>query len=253
MKVALYSDLHLEFGVWSPPATVQDAEVIILAGDIALRTSGLRWAASAFPGKPVIYVCGNHEFYGNDLNLLTEMRALEWEKDSVYFLENSTIEVGEVRFLGCTLWSGFDLYGPDTQQALAMSAASRSILDYRKIGTGADRLIEPADTLAMYLASASWLDTELSKPFAGKTVVVTHFAPHRGCIPPQFEGSDLSPYFVSDLSWLMTKHRINLWCHGHTHTSNDFVAENGCRVVSNQRGYPKEQGVGFRPELVIEV
>lgn len=66
----------------------------------------------------------------------------------------------------------------------------------------------------------------------------------------------MSPYFLTDLSWLMEKHQIDVWCHGHTHTNNDFVAENGCRVVSNQRGYLSEfaaGGMGFRPDLVIDV
>jgi len=28
----------------------------------------------------------------------------------------------------------------------------------------------------------SWLDTELAKPFDGKTVVISHFTPHAGCV-----------------------------------------------------------------------
>ena len=91
------------------------------------------------------------------------------------------------------------------------------------------------------------------KPFNGKTVVVTHFAPHRQCVARQHEGSDVSPYFVTDLSWLMGKYRIDLWCYGHTHTNSDFVTKDGCRIVSNQKGYPNEGEQGFRPDLVIEV
>jgi hypothetical protein len=93
-------------------------------------------------------------------------------------------------------------------------------------------------------------------------VVVTHFAPHRRCVAPEHEGSDVSPYFVTNLAWLMEKHRIDLWCYGHTHTNTDFVAENGCRVISNQLGYPgartRMQGgiqfdTGFSSELLIEI
>lgn len=253
MKIALFSDLHLELGVWAPPATSREADVIVLAGDIASKTAGLTWAATAFADTPVIYVCGNHELYDSDLTLLAQMQQPEWENQGIRFLENRAIEIARVRFLGCTLWSSFDLYGVDLG-VKAMLRAKQLINDYHQIRMkSGGKPLDPADTLALHVASVDWLDAELAKPFQGKTVVITHFAPHRGCVPPQFEGSDLSPYFVTDLSRLMQKHRIDLWCYGHTHASYDFVADGGCRIVSNQRGYPKEQGVGFRPELLIEV
>lgn len=253
MKIALFSDLHLELGAWEPPASITEADVIILAGDIASKSAGLTWAATALTGKPVIYICGNHELYDSDLTLFAKMRKPKWESAGIHFLENRAIEFHGVRFLGCTLWSGFDLYGVDLG-VKAMLQAKQLINDYHKIKKRpGGKLLDPADTLEMHLASVAWLDAELAKPFPGKTVVITHFAPHHCCVPPQFKGSDLSPYFVTDLSRLMQTHRIDLWCYGHTHASYDFRADNACRIVSNQRGYPKEQGVGFRPELLIEV
>lgn len=64
----------------------------------------------------------------------------------------------------------------------------------------------------------------------------------------------MSPYFVTDLSRLMQKHRIDVWCHGHTHTNNDFLAEGGFRVISNQLGYPSEQAsAGYRNDLMVEL
>jgi len=252
LKISLFSDLHLEIGTWEPPSVFTESDVIILAGDIASKTAGLTWAAATFSDKPVVYVCGNHELYDSDLTLLEKMRKPEWEKRAIHFLENRAIEIKGVRLLGCTLWSGFDLYGADLG-VKAMVRAKQLINDYHKIKRKpGGKHLDPADTLKMHRASIDWLDTELAKPFPGKTVVVTHFAPHRGCIPPQFEGSDLSPYFITDLSRLMQKHRIDLWCYGHTHASYDFMAE-GCRIVSNQRGYPGERGAGFRPDLLIEV
>jgi hypothetical protein len=116
--------------------------------------------------------------------------------------------------------------------------------------------LDPRDTVAMHCKAVTWLDSELATPFDGKTVVVTHFAPHRGCVASQHRSSNVSPYFVTDLAWLMEKYCIDVWCHGHTHTNNDFVTDRGCRVVSNQRGYPTEfaaGGMGFRPDLVIDV
>ena len=136
----------------------------------------------------------------------------------------------------------------------AMAVAQTSIDDYCVIGARGGQWLTPQNTQALHRTAVNWLDAELSRPFAGQTVVVTHFAPHGGCVAPQHTNSDLSPYFVTDLSGLMEKHRIALWCHGHTHTNNDFEAENGCRVISNQRGYPGEvERSGFQPDLVITI
>lgn len=250
MRFALYSDLHLEIKAWEPP--VLDVDVVILAGDIGGHTRGLAWAAATFQ-QPVIYVAGNHEYYEAHLGMLAELQKPAWEHSGTYFFEKRSFELNGVRFLGCTLWSGFDLNGADKADAY-MAVAKRGINDYWMIYARGGKTLEPRDTLKLHRTAVRWLDSELSKPFSGKTVVVTHFAPHRGCVAPQYEGSDMSPYFVSDLSRLMQKHRIDVWCHGHTHTNNDFMAEGGCRVISNQLGYPNEQAsIGFRNDLIVEL
>lgn len=260
MKLALYSDLHLELmrgESWQPPPL--DVDVVMLAGDIGKHTHGLEWAAKAFRGAAaapqVVYVAGNHEYYEAHLGMLSELQKPIWEQLGVHFLEKRTLELAGVRILGCTLWSGFDLFGADKASAY-MSIAKRSINDYWMIYARGGKRLEPRDTLEFHRKAVRWLDAELAKPFDGKTVVVTHFPPHRGCIALQHMNSEVSPYFVTDLVWLMETHRIDVWCHGHTHTNNDFIAENGCRVVSNQRGYPNEVtvgGTGFREGLVIEL
>ena len=272
MRIALYSDLHLETHsyqtgtpAWEPP--VLDVDLIILAGDIGRHTHGMLWAQKTF-GRPnpvtdsgntglpeVAYVIGNHEYYDAHLGLLAEMRKPSWKEAGIHLLERNVLERPGVRILGCTLWSGFNLYGNDKVEA-CMSIAKRSINDYRLINARNGKRLEPRDTLILHNTATRWLDNELAKPFDGKTIVVTHFAPHLKCIAPDRQGSELAPYFVTDLSWLMAKHRIDLWCHGHTHTNTDFIAENGCRVVSNQRGYPRELAsgrMGFREDWVIEL
>lgn len=256
-RFALYSDLHLELmrnGLWQPPPL--DVNVVILAGDIGNRAQGLAWAAETFahwPGIPaVVYVAGNHEYYDASLSVLDELRQLQWQETGVHFLENATLELLGVRILGCTLWSGFDLYGKDYIN-VSMAQAQHNINDYWIVHDREGERLTPQATLQFHRESVQWLDAELSKPFDGKTIVVTHFAPHRRCVAPHYEGSDLSPYFVTDLAWLMEKHRIDVWAFGHTHTNVDFVAENGCRVISNQMGYRGEAVCDFLPELLIEV
>lgn len=257
MKIALYSDFHLEHSSWEPPAL--EVDVVILAGDAAAHTHGLAWAARVFcretASPAVLYVAGNHEYYGAHLGLLNELRQPKWEQAGVRFMEKRVIAIDGVRFLGCTLWSAFDLHGSDKVETY-MGVAKRSINDYWLIKARGGTRLEPRDTLELHRKAVRWLDTELAKPFEGKTVIITHFAPHRRCVEPKYEGSDFSPYFVTDLSWLMAKYRITVWCYGHTHSNTDFEAENGCRVISNQLGYPSERtraDNGFRPDLVLEL
>jgi len=232
-------------------------DVVIFAGDIASHTHGLKWATHAFTHWPTIpkvfYIAGNHEYYDAHLGLLAELRKPAWENSGVRFLEMDAVEFSGVRILGCTLWSAFDLYGVGNIDT-CMREAKRSINDYWMIKARGGQNLKPIDTLQLHRKAVGWLAAELSKPFDGKTVVVTHFAPHRQCVASQYENSVLAPYFVTDLSRLMAGYRIDVWCHGHTHTNNDFVAENGCRVISNQLGYPNEIAKsGFRPELVINL
>lgn len=252
MRLVLLSDLHLEHE-WpqSLDLTGLEVDAVLLAGDIAAFSDGIDWALHYLPPVPIAYVAGNHEYYGGSLDMLKRMRD-KCKRSRVRLLERNTLALPGVRILGATLWSGFDLWGTE-QQAGLMASAGLSINDYRLIRGLGDRTLTPADTLRLHERSVRWLDEELAKPFEGKTVVLTHFAPHRDCIAAQHQLSPLTPYFVTDLAWLMDKHRIDLWCYGHTHSNIEFLTGNGCRVVSNQRGYPRERAVGFDPLRVIEL
>jgi predicted phosphohydrolase len=252
MRLALYSDLHLEIRSWTPPQL--DVDVVLLAGDIHQYAEGLDWAATTFRrngrAPTILYVASNHEYYRSHLGLLKQLSNPKWEKEGVIFLENRTVVIDGVRFLGCTLWSDFALYG-DSEGAMIF--AKHGTADFHVIADPGGLRFKPTDCHALHQESVRWLDQELAKPFVGKTVVIRHFAPDVRCVAARFDGSTLAPYFVTDLSGPMARHRIDLWCYGHTHSNIEFVADYGCRVVSNQRGYPTEQPDGFGPSRVIEV
>ncbi len=73
MKLHILSDLHTEFSDFEAPET--DADVVVLAGDIGVGTGGIEWAAGQFPDVPVVYVPGNHEFYGHDIGTTDRLQA----------------------------------------------------------------------------------------------------------------------------------------------------------------------------------
>jgi len=107
MKLHILSDLHTEFTDFSAPDT--GADVVILAGDIGVGLAGIEWAARRFPQVPVIYVPGNHEFYGHDIGLTEQLKAAV--PVDIHVLNNDTLELEGIRFLGCTLWTDFNLHG----------------------------------------------------------------------------------------------------------------------------------------------
>lgn len=251
MKVRVLSDLHLEFADWDPPAAQADA--VVLAGDIHVGTAGLEWARRRFPDGPILYVAGNHEFYEFELpTMLAELRATA-SRLGIHFLDGDESVVAGVRFLGATLWTNFELNGgAPGEMARAMSDAKLGMLDYRLIRRQGSELLRPEDTRDVHRAQAAWLGERLGDDFAGPTVVVTHYLPHRQSIHPKYAGNRFNPCFVSDLAHLV-RAPVALWIHGHTHESLDYRVD-GTRVVCNPRGYlPREPNPAFNPALVVEV
>ncbi|SIT41799.1 conserved hypothetical protein [Paraburkholderia piptadeniae] len=236
MRIQIASDLHLEIVHQSfpghNPVTLSDADVLVLAGDIARGADAIeqfaRWPV------PVIYVHGNHEAYGVGYGTLANTIRVRAAGTAVHYLERDALVVGDVRFLGCCLWTDYALNGTrDQSMALAEHEKARD-----------------------------WLRHELAKPFDGRTVVVTH----HGVAPPsvhrRYADDLLSAAFVSDLRPLLQM--ADVWIHGHVHDSFDYrVGET--RVIANPRGYAtnrlmagapadlKWENPAFDPALVIEV
>jgi predicted phosphodiesterase len=240
MKLNILSDLHLSRGALAIPRNGADA--VVLAGDIARPQEAAAWAAGF--GKPVLYVPGNHEFYGGSIaGTVRELKVL-CTGTNVFVLDNDAVVLGGVRFLGTTLWTDFKLFGPGEERLAAMREASRFMRDFQAI-RGADGLFTPEEAAGLFDAHARWLESRLAEPHDGPTVVITHHAPSRESIHPRFAGSRLNACFVSDAERLIDGHRARLWIHGHTHDSFDYRV-NGVRVVCNPRGYAKD-GVNENP------
>jgi len=253
MKIQVLSDLHNEFyreGV-IPQISDTDSELIVLVGDIDTGVKGVTWAVeeSTRLEKPIVYIAGNHEFYHREFysNLEGMRKAANGD---VYFLENNSVVINSIRFLGCTLWTDFAVTG---EPEMAMLTASSTFSDYyciRLENLMRDGLIRPKDTLQFHQKSIEWLTGELDKAFDGITIVVTHFAPSPQCQHPDFPLDKRSAFFLSNLEYLVGK--SDLWLFGHSHHCyNNVIC--GTQVVANQRGYPSEGVTDFNPAFVVEV
>ncbi len=253
MKLHVLSDLHLSVAGLEPPAT--NADVVILAGDIARPKEAIAWA-NRF-AKPVLYVAGNHEFYGSSLASTVAALKQLCAGSEIRFLDNDELVLSGVRFLGTTLWTDFRLFGEGDKREHAIAQALSFTRDFSRIkmDDAAGALFTPAHSELLFHRHARWLEARLNQLFDGPTVVVTHHAPSPRSIHPRFADSLLNACFVSDAEWLVDGARSALWIHGHVHDSFDYVL-NGTRVLCNPRGYAKNgvnENPRFDPELVVEL
>jgi Icc-related predicted phosphoesterase len=248
MRVHILSDLHVEFAPFQPNNV--DADVIVLAGDVHTGKNGIKWILKTFPDRPVIYVLGNHEFYGQEIPKLIDEITEVAHGTNVHVLENQSVDIGNVVFLGATLWTDFRLNG---DSVLAEVTAQTGITDFRRIRvTPSYRRFRPADARRFHTQSLGWLAQQTAETRGKKIVVVTHHAPSPQSIPSRYQNDPLNPAFASNLEPFIAECGAPLWIHGHIHHRTDFTL-GGTHVVANPRGYPTEPHTGFDPFFVVEL
>jgi predicted phosphodiesterase len=269
VRLGIISDLHLEldrqlapvdtFRISAPNLPVSNwigpsmdmlsgvVDLVLLAGDIDAKTRGVAYGhvLSGYLGAPVVYVAGNHEYYGGHLSLTSDLLREAQGADGVHFLENSRAEFvisdRPIVVLGATLWTDFELHGAPIRDE-AMDAAAELMSDYQVIRTDSPpRRLTPADTIALHVESREWLRNELGSIEKGATViVVTHHAPSARSLVPGREHELFSAAYASNLEALIKEFRPALWVHGHTHWMASYRLH-GTRVVSHPFGYPHER------------
>ncbi len=258
MRLQILSDLHLETETFTAePAP--GAELLVLAGDIDRGWEGLRQFAG-WP-VPVVFVAGNHEFDGRDLDqAAVDLRAhcdgmglRMLYRDSAIFTDDGG---RRIRFCGTVRWSDFDLFG-ESGRARALRAGS-----YFQRVMGATRFGQPFDAEAVRVLGTEcrgWLDKTLVESSSGqwdKTVVVTHFAPSLRSADPRYGPQPTTASFCNADDDLIP--RADLWIHGHLHCRHDYrVTRPGMlatRVVCQARGLVnKGETEGYDPLRIIEI
>lgn len=278
MNLQLVSDLHLEVRPHYRPEPARGADLLVLAGDIGSyqKGSGLFEIGDADFGlarfsplpqfadwpTPVLYVPGNHEYDALDYDGAHARLRATCDRLGIIWLEKETLRLDGVRFVGTTLWSDFDaLLDPHASSAQAIAnnekahgKALRAANHYLRT-TGATLSGEPLlapQVRQLALESQRWLRAALAEPFAGPTVVVTHFAPSLRSADPRYGLTPGTAGFCNALDDDLLAH-AQLWLHGHLHCPSDYV-EQGCRVVANPMGYvEKGETERFEPQALIAV
>jgi DNA repair exonuclease SbcCD nuclease subunit len=265
MKIALCSDLHLEFEDVNLKNT-GGAEVLILSGDImiaedlhnhpemdyglysnvniadlgrrqkvALRfREFLKRCSKEFPH--VVYVAGNHEFYhGRWSESLTHLRTECAKYPNIYFLERDIKVINEVSFIGATLWT--DCNRNDRLTILTLNGMMN---DYRVIRNDEHNYsrLHPDSTIQRHHQTMGYLKQVLPDMKDKKVVFVGHHGPSAKSTHPKYQyETHMNGGYRSDLDEFIMDHpQIVLWTHGHMHDPFDYMIGT-TRVVCNPRGY----------------
>jgi len=242
VRINYFSDVHLEFGEQNLPET--DADIVVAAGDIGVFDQGIAWLKAI--NKPVIYVAGNHEFYNNEYNQVLVMLRQACVGTNIHFLEKDQLIFQGVRFIGCTLWADLFVEGEEKAEALG-----KSLNDFRKVSFESETFNQKQFS-ALHRVSKAWLEEQLARPYAGKTVVITHHAPTEwSWIDTPNSLKKLA--YCNDLKPLFHEYEIAAWFHGHVHNLGDYrIAD--ARILSNTRGYVGRKIVaGFDVNKTVDI
>jgi predicted phosphohydrolase len=247
MRVHVLSDLHMEFGQIDVPDV--DCDCVILAGDVATGEDGLRWILRRYPDVPVIYICGNHEFYGSEFPALIGRLRRQARGTNVHFLENEEVSLGGFHFFGCTLWSDMALHGSQLRGALFATAMMN---DYKRIqsSTGTYSPLSARETCAQHASSLDAIRAFLARHDPDRCIVVTHHAPTVESLPKHRRALPVSCAYASHLDSFIRTLKPRLWIHGHIHTSSNYQLGR-TRVIANPRGYPDQSNRSFQPDLTL--
>lgn len=212
MRIRLVSDLHLEAGTKYNFRDFNE-DVVVAAGDIGRPARVAHFLRTTFPTKEIIFVPGNHEYYGMDFIEANDIMHCEAGKYGIYLLDNGQVTLNGQKFIGATFWTNPPL------------AAKFGIADFTYIFHNG-RCFDIADAAEFNRETLAYLDENIEED----DVVVTHFLPNHANIHPRFAGNVLNGYFANDFP-VVNK----LWLHGHTHDWIDTP-----KVKCAPHGYPKE-------------
>jgi len=256
MRVNIISDLHLEFGDLYLPG----GDVLVISGDVCesrtlrkyrydpnnlLGDNGhegkrLDRAARFFQEectkyRQVVYVMGNHEHYHTKFTKTWHEICAEMP-DNVEVLEDQSLEIDGVLFMGATLWTDCNKGCPLTIQTL-----KNGMHDYRAIThmkNGIYRKLQPQDTMEAHMRTKEFFSNEMEKHPDKKVVICTHHAPSFMSVDDHYKNEHyMNGGYASDLSeFILDRPQIKFWTHGHMHDTSDYMIGE-CRVICNPRGY----------------
>lgn len=250
MKIHLVSDLHADFTSYKEK--FPECDVVVIAGDVSESRYQMREILmNNLHHDYILYVAGNHDFYGSSLKYAKEeFRELEEEFDNFFFLDNQVKVIDNVAFFGSTLWSDLNAYGFPSDQFKLSGWYPRCIADCSHISWWSADLM-----ISEFKDSLKAIEKFVEDYVDMKKVCITHFAPSLRSVHERFKTSiPFNAYWCNNLDENLIDKMV-LWCHGHVHNNFDYQIGN-CHVVANPRGYVTRHGIEneeFNPDLILEI
>lgn len=248
MKIQIISDLHQEFGL--SEQSFDNAGIVILAGDVNLGTKGIGWIKEKIPNKTIIYVLGNHEYYkGSYPKTLNKIKAAT-EGSNIHVLENSYIDIENVRFHGCTLWTDFSIFGNPVEYGMICQPRMN---DYKMIKRDPSYYkMRTIDIFKIHQISIKWLQESLENSTQPINIVVTHHAPSLKSVAEEFKTDPLTSAYASNLEDFILQYCPDYWIHGHIHTPSNYTIGK-TEIICNPHGYIDELYNGYNKDLIIDI
>lgn len=275
MKIEILSDLHLDINEKVPFKRKDKKIFAIICGDISsVPSQTIQWIHDNV--EQGIFVEGNHIGYSSQHSVQFIEHLLSQSfpiSGPVSFLNNNYKIINDTIFVGGTLWTDFCLNGKAFQTA-NMHIVSERLNDYRynyantrhlkdETNDNFTNLFEknlvkkmcPSDSLVMFNNTLNTIKNVAERFHDKKIVVITHHAPSMQSVGAFYKNDLSNAGFCSNLENFILDHpNIKLWCHGHIHTSSDYMIGN-CRVVCNPRGYEAlhETHTDFKSEFITDM
>lgn len=252
MKIQIMSDCHLEHRYSQRPTYGLQfdatADILVIAGDLHFLMEGCRFLKDCGFKKDIIYVPGNHEYYGQVKDEV-EAEAIDFCKNTrVRLLLNDTFVKQGVKFIGSTFWTDFNIFNDVT---LGMRSCLTGLNDFRVIKLNQKQTWTPTDHLNAHLVAREFVLNELKKTdHSGSIVIVTHHGPSIKSVEDRYRFDSITSGFVSNMEKLIRHFKPALWIHGHTHHRKMYQIDK-TEIICYPYGYPNE--LNYYHPLTVEV
>jgi len=215
------------------------ADILILSGDIGSLYkykqlyNFLRKLATYF--THIVYVPGNHEFYKpRDMKikpvafdkLNDVLRILDDQIENLHVLNCSSLLIGNVCIMGCTLWS-------DIKCDLPKYIVRIHDLDTHSYKALHDNHVRYIKEMIPYCKQHNY-----------RVICVTHHPPTFDVINMANRKQKFVSLYASHLDHLISRENMHTWIFGHVHKNFDLLV-NGCRLVCNQKGRIRDNITDF--------
>lgn len=255
-RVLVLSDLHADVRPFKGKFKHDYSDAIVLLPGDVCPLSYYRFESTITDicnnVRMLLFTPGNHEYYGHDIvrdqQVLVDLQA---KINNFVVLDNKSIVIDGVRFIGSTLWTNMD-----NRDFFTMHACKNGMNDFWIIRNNG-HMFTPDESVDLHNKSIAFIEEELIQSCYEPTteespinIVMTHHAPSYKSVIEKYKGQAINGGFASELSELILKYPIKYWIHGHMHAGLDYMIGD-TRVICNPRGYNDKENPNFNPKLEL--